>query len=86
MKARRELGLATDEIFRQQLQKFPRFEAMLSEGPLGEINVTSFRCRAHVRCAGANWLMAGECRIDGRPHHCQWSHRGSCVTPPRRLR
>ena len=60
MKARRELGLATDEIFRRQLQKFPRFEAMLSEGPLGEINVTSFRCRAHVRCAGANWLMAGE--------------------------
>jgi flavin-dependent dehydrogenase len=60
MKARREQGLDIDEIFRQQLQKFLRFEAMLCEGALGETNVTSFRCRAHVRAAGSNWLIAGE--------------------------
>ena len=60
MKTRRAQGLAVDEIFRQQLQKFPRFEAMLREGPLGDTNVTSFRSRAHQRSAGANWLIAGE--------------------------
>jgi flavin-dependent dehydrogenase len=60
MKIRREQGLTIEDIFRQQLQKFPRFEAMLREGAMDEISVTSFRCRAHVRSAGSNWLMAGE--------------------------
>ncbi len=60
MKARRDQGHTIDEIFRKQLQKFPRFEAMLREETLGQTNVTSFRCRAHLRSAGANWLIAGE--------------------------
>lgn len=60
MKAMRAEGLTVDEIFRRQLMKFPRFERLLHTGGSGKINVTSFRCRAHVRTAGPNWVMAGE--------------------------
>jgi flavin-dependent dehydrogenase len=60
MKAMREQGLSVEEIFRSQLAKFPRFETLLRAEPESEINVTSFRCRAHTRNAGPNWLIAGE--------------------------
>ncbi len=60
MKAMREQGLSVEEIFRGQLAKFPRFENLLRAEPESEINVTSFRCRAHTRNAGLNWLIAGE--------------------------
>jgi len=33
---------------------------MLIAGALGELNVTSYRCRAHKGVAGPNWLIAGE--------------------------
>jgi flavin-dependent dehydrogenase len=59
-KAKREQGLSVDEIFREQLKKHSHFEPMLIAGPLGALNVTSFRCRAHKGVAGPNWLIAGE--------------------------
>jgi flavin-dependent dehydrogenase len=60
MKARREQGLAVEDIFRQQLLKFPRFEALLQAGPLGPCNVTAFRSRVYDGVAGPNWFVAGE--------------------------
>jgi flavin-dependent dehydrogenase len=59
-KAKREQGLSADEIFREQLKKHPHFDSMLAAGPIGPLNVTSFRCRAHKGVAGPNWLIAGE--------------------------
>jgi flavin-dependent dehydrogenase len=60
MKTRREQGLSVEEIFRQQLLKFPRFESLLQAGALGPCNVTSFRSRVYDGLAGPNWFVAGE--------------------------
>ena len=60
IKAMRDGGGSVDDIFRQQLAKFPRFESLLQQGSLGAVNVTSFRCRVYTESAGPNWLMAGE--------------------------
>lgn len=60
MKIKREQPLSIDDIFRQQLMNFPRFEAVLRAGALTPLNVTSFRCRAYRGVAGPNWLIAGE--------------------------
>jgi flavin-dependent dehydrogenase len=60
MKAQRELGLGVEDIFRQQLLKFPRFEALLQAGALGACNVTAFRSRVYDGVAGPNWFVGGE--------------------------
>jgi len=60
MKARREQGLGVEDIFRQQLLKFPRFDALLQAGALGACNVTAFRSRVYDGVAGPNWFVAGE--------------------------
>jgi flavin-dependent dehydrogenase len=60
MKAKRAQGLSVEDIFRQQLNKFPRFQPLLQTPALGEIHVTSYRCRVHAGVAGPNWLIAGE--------------------------
>jgi flavin-dependent dehydrogenase len=60
VKAKRERGLDVAGIFRGQLEKFPRFAELLQSNGLGELNVTSFRCRVHRHVAGPNWLIAGE--------------------------
>jgi menaquinone-9 beta-reductase len=60
IKAKRELGLSTEDIFRQQLTKFPRFRSLLTEGDPDPVNVTSFRSRVQLGAAGPNWLIVGE--------------------------
>jgi flavin-dependent dehydrogenase len=60
IKAKRESGASVEDIFREQLLKFSRFEPLLRQGVLNPTNVTSFRCRAHIGVAGPNWLIAGE--------------------------
>ncbi len=60
LKAKREEGALVEDAFRQQLMKFPRFEPLLQQEPLGGVDVTSFRCRVHLDSAGPNWLIAGE--------------------------
>jgi len=60
IKAKRDQGLSVEEIFQEQLKKHPHFAPMLKVGPIGPLNVTSFRCRAHRGVAGPNWLIAGE--------------------------
>ncbi len=59
-KGKREGALSVEEIFRQQLMKFPRFEPLLQAGAQSPLNVTSYRCRVHAGVAGPNWLIAGE--------------------------
>jgi flavin-dependent dehydrogenase len=60
LKARREGGASLDRVLREQLAKFERFGPLIEGSPTGEVQVTSFRCRVYRRCAGPNWLMAGE--------------------------
>lgn len=60
IKAKRDAGFSTEEIFRKQLTKFSHFESLLSQGALESVNVTSFKCRVYLRAAGPNWLIAGE--------------------------
>jgi len=60
MKARREAGESVEGIFRSQLEKFPRFASLLTEKPMGELHVRSFRARTHFGTAGPNWLVVGE--------------------------
>jgi menaquinone-9 beta-reductase len=60
IKAKRRRGLDVAGIFREQLEKFPRFAELLRSNGVGELNVTSFRCCAHRGVAGPNWLIAGE--------------------------
>jgi flavin-dependent dehydrogenase len=59
-KAKREQGRSVEDIFRQQLMKFPRFEQLQRAGAQTDISVTSFRGRVHTGVAGPNWLIAGE--------------------------
>jgi flavin-dependent dehydrogenase len=60
IKAKRERGSSVEDIFREQLMKFPRFEPPLREAVLNPANVTSFRSRVQIGVAGPNWLIAGE--------------------------
>jgi flavin-dependent dehydrogenase len=60
MKLKREQGLPVEDILRQQLRKFPRFESLLRASTLSAPNVTSFRSRVHVGVTGSNWLIVGE--------------------------
>ena len=60
MKAKRDQGLTVDEIFQQELAKFPRFEPLLRAGAISGMNVTSFKSRVHLAAAGPNWLLCGE--------------------------
>jgi flavin-dependent dehydrogenase len=60
IKIKRQSGLTINDIFRRQLEKFPRFAAWLQDNAVGELNVTSYRCRVYDGVAGPNWLIAGE--------------------------
>jgi menaquinone-9 beta-reductase len=60
MKVKRDQGLAVDEIYRKELAKFPRFDSLVGVAPIGQLNVTSFKCRVHLGVAGPNWLICGE--------------------------
>jgi len=60
IKAKRDRGLTVEEVYRQELAKFPRFEPLLRSGSTGKLDVTSFQCRVHLGVAGPNWLICGE--------------------------
>jgi menaquinone-9 beta-reductase len=60
VKAKRDGGKSVEDLFRQQIMKFPRFEPLLEQRALGAVNVSSFQCRVYTESAGANWLIAGE--------------------------
>jgi flavin-dependent dehydrogenase len=60
IKAGRQQGKTVEDIFREKLGRFPRFESLLPAVPAITPSVTSFICRMHGRVAGPNWLIAGE--------------------------
>jgi menaquinone-9 beta-reductase len=60
MKAKRQQGLSVDNIFRQELLKFPRFSQLLDGGAMSPASVTSFRSRIYVGVTGPNWFITGE--------------------------
>ncbi len=60
VKTMRQEGASVEDLFRQQIMKFSRFEPLLRQGALAPVNVTSFRCRVCMQSAGPNWLIAGE--------------------------
>jgi 2-polyprenyl-6-methoxyphenol hydroxylase-like FAD-dependent oxidoreductase len=60
IKARRQDGLTVEDILREKLGRFPRFESLLQSVPTISPSVTSFVCRMHGRVAGPNWVIVGE--------------------------
>ncbi len=60
IKAARQQGQTVEDIFREKLGRFPRFESFLRAVPAITPSVTSFICRMHGRVAGPNWLITGE--------------------------
>jgi flavin-dependent dehydrogenase len=60
MKANRQQGRAVEAIYREELERFPRFEKLLREAGAMSTFTTSFRCRVHGKVAGTNWLIVGE--------------------------
>jgi flavin-dependent dehydrogenase len=60
LKLKREQGLPVEDIFRQQLMKFPRFAPLLQASTISAPSVTSFRSRVHLGVTGPNWLIVGE--------------------------
>jgi menaquinone-9 beta-reductase len=60
IKEKRSHGASTEDIYHQQLAKFPHFGPLLQQEPPGDVHVTSFKCRVHTQSAGANWLIVGE--------------------------
>jgi flavin-dependent dehydrogenase len=60
VKTKRDREKSVEDVFRQEIIKFPRFEPLLEQGALGAVHVTSFQCRVYTECAGPNWLIAGE--------------------------
>lgn len=60
VKRQRAQGQSVEDIFRNQLGKFERFDRVLSEGNLAAPVVRSFHCRACKTVCGPNWVIAGE--------------------------
>lgn len=60
MKANRQQGRTVEEIYREELERFPRFNELLREADTVSPFATSFRCRVHGKVAGPNWLIVGE--------------------------
>lgn len=60
IKASRQQGRTVEEIFREKLNRFARFESLLEAMPTIAPSVTSFICRMHRRVTGPNWLITGE--------------------------
>lgn len=59
-KAKRDRRKSVEDVFRQQLMKFSRFDPLLEQGVPGAVQVTSLQCRVYTQSAGPNRLIAGE--------------------------
>jgi menaquinone-9 beta-reductase len=60
IKAKRDRGKSVEDVFHEQLIKFPRFDPVPEQAVPGAVHVTSFQCRVYTESAGPNWLIAGE--------------------------
>lgn len=56
-------GLPTNAVYRQQLSKFSRLQALVPEDADDKAHTlatVSFQCRAYKKASGPNWLIVGE--------------------------
>jgi menaquinone-9 beta-reductase len=60
IKQRRQQGLTVDEIFKEKLAQYQRFEHLLKAESVISPCVTSFHCRIHGGVSGPNWVVMGE--------------------------
>ena len=60
IKKARSSGKGIEEIYRDQLQRFPSLQLLLKERKGSSPRVTSFRCRTLRKLAGPNWIVIGE--------------------------
>jgi menaquinone-9 beta-reductase len=60
VKEKRQQGLSIQQIFVEQLERFPDLRGLCAEAATRTPRTTSFRCRAFARTAGPNWMVAGE--------------------------
>jgi flavin-dependent dehydrogenase len=60
VKERRDQGLTVEDIFRQQLARFPRLASLTQQEAGAVPRVTSFSCRTYRGVTGPNWVIAGE--------------------------
>ena len=60
VKAKRDRRKSLEDVFHEQLMKFPRFVPLVKQAVPGAVHVTSFQCRVYTESAGPNWLIAGE--------------------------
>ena len=60
VKEKRQRGLSVQEIFEEQLQRFPDLRGLAHDPAREPPRTTSFRCRVFAGTAGPNWLVAGE--------------------------
>lgn len=60
IKKARSSGKDVEEIYRDQLQRFPALRLLLKERKDGSPRVTSFRCRILRKLSGPNWIVIGE--------------------------
>jgi flavin-dependent dehydrogenase len=60
LREHRRAGRPLDAIFREELSRYPRFDALLLDPAPLAIEATAFQPYVTSRVCGANWLMAGE--------------------------
>jgi len=60
IKAKRQQGLTVEDVFREKLAQYPRFDGLLKADTEMSLCVRSFRCRVHDHVSGPNWVIAGE--------------------------
>jgi hypothetical protein len=60
MQYKRQQGLSVEDVFRQELLKFPRFSRLMEAGSMSPPSVTSFRSRVYFGVTGPNWFVTGE--------------------------
>jgi flavin-dependent dehydrogenase len=60
VRQRRQEGDSVQTILSDELQRYPRFKALLDVQPVVNVESTSFQPYVTTRVCGANWFMAGE--------------------------
>jgi hypothetical protein len=60
IKAKRQQGLTVEDIFREKLAQYSRFDRLLKDESEISPCVRSFRCRVHDNVSGPNWIVVGE--------------------------
>jgi flavin-dependent dehydrogenase len=60
IKLKRQQGLTVNDIFKEKLAQYPRFDDLLKAESEISPCVRSFRCRVHGKASGPNWVVVGE--------------------------